>query len=36
MAGGSKLLMPGIASVASAEAYHRGTCTRGRYAVGLR
>jgi nickel-dependent lactate racemase len=31
--GGSKLLMPGIASIASAEAYHRGTCTRGRYAV---
>ncbi|MBW2425433.1 MAG: DUF2088 domain-containing protein [Deltaproteobacteria bacterium] len=31
--GGSKLLMPGIASVASAEAYHRGSCTRGRYAV---
>ena len=31
--GGSKLLMPGIASLASAEAYHRGSCTRGRYAV---
>ena len=31
--GGSKLLMPGVASVASAEAYHRGSCTRGRYAV---
>ena len=31
--GGSKLLMPGIASLATAEAYHRGTCTRGRYAV---
>ena len=31
--GGSKLLFPGIASLASAEAYHRGTCTRGRYAV---
>ncbi len=31
--GGSKLLMPGIASVASAEAFHRGSCTRGRYAV---
>ncbi len=31
--GGSKLLMPGISSLASAEAYHRGTCTRGRYAV---
>lgn len=31
--GGSKLLFPGIASLASAEAYHRGSCTRGRYAV---
>ena len=31
--GGSKLLFPGIASVGSAEAYHRGSCTRGRYAV---
>jgi nickel-dependent lactate racemase len=31
--GGSKLLMPGIASLASAEAYHRGTATRGRYAI---
>ena len=31
--GGSKLLFPGIASLASAEAYHRGTCSRGRYAV---
>lgn len=31
--GGSKLLMPGIASLASAEAYHRGSATRGRYAV---
>jgi nickel-dependent lactate racemase len=31
--GGSKLLMPGIASVKSAEAYHRGSATRGRYAV---
>ncbi|MFK7897719.1 MAG: lactate racemase domain-containing protein [Myxococcota bacterium] len=31
--GGSKLLMPGIASIASAEAYHRGTCQKGRYAV---
>ena len=31
--GGSKLLMPGIASLRSAEAYHRGTCTRGRYAM---
>jgi hypothetical protein len=31
--GGSKLLMPGIASLASAEAYHRGSCTRGRYGV---
>lgn len=31
--GGSKLVFPGIASLASAEAYHRGTCTRGRYAV---
>lgn len=30
--GGSKLVFPGIASLASAEAYHRGTCTRGRYA----
>lgn len=30
--GGSKLLFPGIASLASAEAYHRGSCTRGRYA----
>ena len=31
--GGSKLLLPGIASIASAEAFHRGTCTRGRYGV---
>jgi len=31
--GGSKLLLPGIASLASAEAYHRGASTRGRYAV---
>lgn len=31
--GGSKLLFPGVASLASAEAYHRGTCSRGRYAV---
>ncbi len=31
--GGSKLVFPGIASLASAEAYHRGSCTRGRYAV---
>jgi len=31
--GGSKLLMPGIASIDSAEAFHRGSCTRGRYAV---
>lgn len=31
--GGSKLLFPGIASLASAEAYHRGSCARGRYAV---
>ncbi len=31
--GGSKLLFPGVASLASAEAYHRGTCLRGRYAV---
>jgi nickel-dependent lactate racemase len=31
--GGSKLLMPGVSSIASAEAYHRGSCTRGRYAV---
>ena len=31
--GGSKLLFPGVASFASAEAYHRGTCSRGRYAV---
>ncbi len=30
--GGSKLLMPGIASYASAEAFHRGSCLRGRYA----
>ncbi|MEZ4334425.1 MAG: lactate racemase domain-containing protein [Myxococcota bacterium] len=30
--GGSKLVFPGVASLASAEAYHRGTCTRGRYA----
>ena len=29
--GGGKLLLPGIASRASAEAFHRGTCTRGRY-----
>lgn len=31
--GGSKLLFPGVSSFASAEAYHRGTCSRGRYAV---
>jgi len=31
-AGGAKLLMPGIASVASGLAYHRGPATRGRYA----
>jgi hypothetical protein len=31
--GGSKLVFPGIASLASAEAYHRGSCTRGRYAI---
>jgi nickel-dependent lactate racemase len=31
--GGGKLLFPGIASVASAEAFHRGSCMRGRYAA---
>lgn len=31
--GGSKLVFPGISSLASAEAYHRGSCMRGRYAV---
>ncbi|HEV8297501.1 MAG TPA: lactate racemase domain-containing protein [Acidimicrobiales bacterium] len=31
--GGSKLLMPGVTSVDSAEAYHRGVGMRGRYAV---
>ena len=30
--GGSKLLLPGIASIASAEAFHRGAAARGRYA----
>ncbi len=30
-AGGAKLLMPGISSVRSAEAYHRGSALRGRY-----
>jgi lactate racemase len=31
--GGAKLLMPGIASIASAEAFHRGPVASGRYAV---
>ena len=31
--GGSKLLLPGIASIASAEAFHRGAAARGRYGV---
>ena len=31
--GGSKLLFPGIASIASAEAFHRGSASRGRFAV---
>jgi nickel-dependent lactate racemase len=30
-AGGAKLLMPGISSVRSAEAYHRGSALRGAY-----
>jgi nickel-dependent lactate racemase len=30
-AGGAKLLMPGIASIKSAEAYHRGSALRGSY-----
>jgi nickel-dependent lactate racemase len=30
-AGGAKLLMPGIASIRSAEAYHRGSALRGSY-----
>ncbi len=32
-AGGAKLLMPGIASIRSAEAYHRGTALRGGYGL---
>jgi len=31
--GGAKLLMPGIASIAAAEAFHRGPVASGRYAV---
>jgi lactate racemase len=31
--GGAKLLMPGIASIASAEAFHRGPVASGRYQV---
>jgi lactate racemase len=31
--GGAKLLMPGIASITSAEAFHRGPAMRGRYGV---
>jgi nickel-dependent lactate racemase len=31
--GGSKLLLPGLASIASAEAFHRGAAARGRFAV---
>ncbi|HEX4017857.1 MAG TPA: lactate racemase domain-containing protein, partial [Frankiaceae bacterium] len=32
-AGGAKLLMPGIASIRSAEAYHRGSALRGGYGL---
>ena len=32
-AGGAKLLMPGVASIRSAEAYHRGTALRGGYGL---
>jgi hypothetical protein len=32
-AGGAKLLLPGISSVRSAEAYHRGSALRGSYAA---
>jgi len=31
--GGAKLLMPGIASIEAAEAFHRGPVTRGRYNI---
>jgi lactate racemase len=31
--GGAKLLMPGISSIRSAEAYHRGSALRGGYAL---
>ena len=31
--GGAKLLLPGVASIASAEAFHRGPIMSGRYAV---
>src|SRR6185437_66294 len=34
-AGGAKLLMPGIASIRSAEAYHRGSALRGRYGLAV-
>jgi nickel-dependent lactate racemase len=32
-AGGAKLLMPGVASIRSAEAYHRGSALRGGYGL---
>jgi nickel-dependent lactate racemase len=34
-AGGAKLLMPGITSIRSAEAYHRGSALRGSYGLAV-